>query len=501
MRHTLAVATVIALALSGFVPRARAQVAVGPPSKLHLIIVADSIAPRVGGHLDQDRMALEHQFKIQVVESRLNVITLDARRLSPGAVLGAIERLPVGIQDTVYVHFACHGLMTDGGDQGFVFTASGNQILSREHVKQALRAKRTRLAILISDACYATPEYRPRVPWMPSLPTPLRLENSPLTQSLFFESAGFLDFSAVNKGEKAFCFRTQVVGGSRIFRGSIFTMAYVDTLMNNSEERSSWRSMLPEIERNTKISFREEFGGGFVVGRQLHATQSPTWYPPIPGEPVPERIAGIAMVPPRSHPVPPGFDTPAIPPASSPSPPSDPPPAATNPWAALGLDVEELSGTGLRVKRIAPGSFASRAGITPGSEIRELNRVSVKSKAHSDQILEEPLETLEVVWFDPNDEKLRLATIPRRTRRYRLSVLVNAYNPGVFLTRVDPGGAAERIGLAPRDVVLSVDGVATNSIPEFQKAIAESSGQVKLRFWQTQTQRYLERSVDLDPIP
>jgi len=64
---------------------------------------------------------------------------------------------------------------------------------------------------------------------------------------------------------------------------------------------------------------------------------------------------------------------------------------------------------------------------------------------------------------------------------------------GVLVTAVEPGGAAERAGLVPRDLIVAVGGRSVTSVPEFRAALArhDLSQGVRLRVKNENMQRFV----------
>ena len=85
---------------------------------------------------------------------RLKIVTVERGECRPDLILWRIAALRPGPDDAVVVFFSGHGAFDDQEDQYFKFPRLGPQtFLTRRQVREAIKAKGTRLGVLITDCC------------------------------------------------------------------------------------------------------------------------------------------------------------------------------------------------------------------------------------------------------------------------------------------------------------------------------------------------------------
>ena len=259
------------------------------PATLHVMIVADENDPTAGGNMKVNCERLVVFLNSSVESARLDIQRVNPRLLGRNGILGQVNVMPVNPDDTLFVYLASHSQRVNN-DIRFTFSTRF-AALTRSELLATMQARRPRLTVLITDTCNRPPDLRPqgapsKVAPAPQAPIPLipLIFNTPLVQSLFFDSRGVLNLVASAPGEVALCYPVMIGGDGdpHFFRGSIFTTSLERTLDQHAAERLSWDQILPQIEQATMQSFKGEFPGGFRGRGFVQASQTPTWYLPTP---------------------------------------------------------------------------------------------------------------------------------------------------------------------------------------------------------------------------
>ena len=195
------------------------------PATLRVIIVADENDPTSGGNMKENRVSLVGFLERSVESARLDIRRVDPRLLGRNEILRRVNAVPVNQDDALFVYLAGHGQRVKD-DISFTFSTRF-ATLNRSVLLATMRARRPRLIVLITDTCNRSFE-RP-VFALPSPYWPARLIfNTPLVQSLFFDSRGVLNLVAAAPGEVALCFPVDILPDhSVVFHGSIFTSSLV----------------------------------------------------------------------------------------------------------------------------------------------------------------------------------------------------------------------------------------------------------------------------------
>jgi membrane-associated protease RseP (regulator of RpoE activity) len=170
----------------------------------------------------------------------------------------------------------------------------------------------------------------------------------------------------------------------------------------------------------------------------------------------------------------------------------------------LGLTVSlSTPGTGLRVATIESDGPADEAGLSVGDVIRAVNEDVVRTPEKLRSIVEakKPGETVTVT-YERGDRirqvplilgnapaEVEIESVPGApfsnllVNRVRLGVRIQQIDretmerlslqrdEGVVVIEITPGSAAERAGLQPNDIFISVNGTSVDTIDELQRAI------------------------------
>lgn len=160
--------------------------------KLHILLVNDTDS-NLTEWVNRDRDDLIGIFKEAFGESRLSITVFDGADVNNDTVLATIrDRMPTGPADTLMFLYNGHGGFASETEHNFT-TSHGT--IHRSDVKAAMQAKTARLKLLISSCCsnyynadagYGAGEV-----------------NKQAMEDLFFESRGFVDFTAATRGQLA----------------------------------------------------------------------------------------------------------------------------------------------------------------------------------------------------------------------------------------------------------------------------------------------------------
>src|SRR5271157_5674821 len=187
---TLIVAAV-SLVASDVATKAHAEPAI------HLVVVGDTLDPRIGGSVEVDMQSIASTFAGQARNGdRLKIVTVVREECRPDLILWRIAALRPGPDHAVVVFFSGHGAFDDQEGKYFKYPRLGPQtFLTRRQVREAIKAKGTRLGVLITDCCsnISIIPKLPRAPYLgaPMAPAPPLI--SPLFRSLFLETRGLVD--------------------------------------------------------------------------------------------------------------------------------------------------------------------------------------------------------------------------------------------------------------------------------------------------------------------
>ena len=228
---------------------------------IHLVVVGDTLDPRIGGSVEVDMQSIARTFAGQVRNGdRLKIVTVEREECRPDLILWRIAALRPGPDDAVVVFFSGHGAFDDQEGQYFKFPRLGPQtFLTRRQVREAIKAKGTRLGVLITDCCsnISIIPKLPRAPYLgaPMAPAPPLI--SPLFRSLFLETRGLVDVTSSKKGERSLAYpATRTEGENAVHaQGGLFTTSFQGVLARHQEESLTW----PTVVELTANLVRKEF--------------------------------------------------------------------------------------------------------------------------------------------------------------------------------------------------------------------------------------------------
>lgn len=206
------------------------------PARLCLLVVADTNDPQIGNSVRVDLDRIRDLFSLHVPENRLQTRVLSGRSVSRSNILGAIRSIGVRSgKDTLMLYFSGHGgYDTTNRDHAI---KAGRDETYRTDLRQAIQARRPRLAVILTDTCSNYVSRPPRV-GAPAPPGGL----SPAFKSLFFDPQGLVDVSCTQPGEFA-------IGDDN---GGYFTTALCEYLSLRASSALTWSQVVKSVNRNVK---------------------------------------------------------------------------------------------------------------------------------------------------------------------------------------------------------------------------------------------------------
>ena len=165
-------------------------------------------------------------------------------------ILTAIDSCPAGPDDTIFFYWCGHGAYddVDGQRKHYLImpNSDGKQIMFRSDLLKALKKKRPRLLVLVTDSCNSfqkiTLEAEPAYAPSPAAPTPETLIPTPgippLFVSLFFKCRGTVDINSSNWNQKA---------AVAEYAGCVFTATLLDTMNQHANTSTGWQGILNTV--------------------------------------------------------------------------------------------------------------------------------------------------------------------------------------------------------------------------------------------------------------
>ncbi|MGC1717919.1 MAG: PDZ domain-containing protein, partial [Isosphaeraceae bacterium] len=169
----------------------------------------------------------------------------------------------------------------------------------------------------------------------------------------------------------------------------------------------------------------------------------------------------------------------------------------------FGVTGEAIEGQGIRVVAIARGSPAALVGLDPGDVIMDINGKPMRTM---DEYHEAIRKSASEMWFTvlnvrtgkPLGTVVQLHRVEPGRANFTFGIHASESQGGLYIWATHPGGPAARLGLEQGDVILSIDGVATNTVDAYRSAIQASTGIIDVTFRDVRTKAVRRDKVALD---
>lgn len=271
--------------------------------KVHAVFAFDTKDSTIGKLCETDAKRLPKWFgnlpKDKVAGGAPKVITGDD--FSPEKLQEAIKAIKADKDDCIFVFIGSHGLFDPKEGHMLVFDAEDDnpKKLARKAILDALKAKKTRLVVFITDACanFVEEEKVEREVTLPK-DEPKRTMKDCM-ESLFLVPEGVVNFNACKAGQLSW-------GTGK--GGSFMTTALITTTSRpwkdqdkNNDNRIDWGTeVFPDLQKRTDKLFKDAKGLPKNKGKedmQKQADQTPFNFDPFPKlSMLKPRAAGVARV-------------------------------------------------------------------------------------------------------------------------------------------------------------------------------------------------------------
>ena len=356
--------------------------------KIHVIIAVDDKAG-FGANLVADYNNMERLFKENVPVSRLNLVLMDKDNITPDTILQAVKRMKPAAEDTLVFYYSGHAAndapFNESGNGGQFFQLkdkNGKTVeLSRRTLLAALKEKKNRLTVLLTDCCnieqkssivrrnYETSK-------TPEVPNKM----SPVFEALFITPKGTVDITSSKRGEASF------VDSSSKKRGSCFTWPLVELFEKHKNNAAiTWLEFTDELRTGVQKAFRDSFPNGYTFdppmnGITVQKTQTVEIYGSLPGETGQSSAAGQG---------------------------------AANQGPRFGVRAITHAG-GVRVTEVVPNAPGAKAGFEIGDIIVEINGTPIRTEQDYSDAIDKSPKTMNAKVVNVNDGKTLNVTLELR---------------------------------------------------------------------------------------
>jgi hypothetical protein len=372
---------------------------------LHVILACDVDDPELGEGFEINEGVVRQQFFDTVATRNLryyspwNSGAFDSRpKLTAENLLEEIDNIQLEPNDTLMVYLACHGFWDkDDGQQWFRFENDGDKALLRKTLINRIKSRKTRLGLLITDAC-TNYEKLPSDRTQVSPPLPPVEETAPLYQSLFFDQQGFLDLSSSSPGQFTLYYNNykdlkvgnkpkinksqasrEIPGGGFLdkyylqlngdtMQGGLFTESMRSLLLAKSDEKMDWKQFTELLRDEVESQFDQEVPDGKLktgAGTIFQDAQTV-----VMGE-FPRALGETDMS-------------------------TDPEPSSGPATTKFGVSVVANSDGGVTIESVRDGSTAARHGASVGEVIEKINNRPVNTPVELEAALAKAAATFRV---------------------------------------------------------------------------------------------------------
>ena len=169
----------------------------------------------------------------------------------------------------------------------------------------------------------------------------------------------------------------------------------------------------------------------------------------------------------------------------------------------FGASGEVVEGQGIRVVAIVPGSPAALVGLDLGDVIMDINGVRVRTMVQYDEAVRQSPDEM---WFTvlnvrtgkPLGTVVQLDRMEPGRGNFTFGIHACEVPGGLYIWATHPDGPAVRLRLEQGDMILSIDGIATNTVDAYRSAILASNGTIDVTFRDVRTGEVRREKVALD---
>jgi len=302
-------------------------------------------------------------------------------QITPDNILETVNRMKLEDCDTLVFYYSGHGAYDEGNDgQYFQLKDKNgkNENLRRRTLLAALKDKKPRLIVLLTDCCNIEQKSlgeskEPALTGIVKSPK----EMSPVFDALFVKPEGVVDITSSKRGEASF------VDTTAEKRGSCFTWPLVELLKKHRDDGTmTWSAFVGDLKTEVQKAFIECWPSGYkfdppMNGISLQKTQTVEVYGSLPDH------------------------------ISEPEPPRGGP--------RLGVRAvnhhDRQYGNCVRVTEVVPNSPGHLAGFEIGDMITEINGKPIRNEEDYSKAVDDSPKTMETKIVNVNDRKILNETI------------------------------------------------------------------------------------------
>ena len=378
MRHLL----LILMAVMLTAPVSSSKTVQADEPTIHVVIAADGRAG-FGENLVTDYKNMERLFKENVPVSRLNLVTMKMDQITPDNILETVNQVKLADGDTLVFYYSGHGAFdaNNGGQYFQLKDKNGkSEELQRRTLLAALKDKKARLTVLLSDCCNIDQKSSGESKDTPrSVKSPNEI--SPVFDALFVKPEGVVDITSSKRGEASF------VDTTTKKRGSCFTWPLVALLEKHRDDDSmTWAAFVGDLKTDVQKAFLECWPDGYkfnppMNGISIQKTQTVDVYGSLPDNATTNAANNADHV------------------ADS-----------NNSGPRFGVRAVNHSG-GVRVTEIVQNGPGHRAGFEIGDLIIEINGKPIRNEDDYSSAIDESPKTMNVKVVNVNDGRTLPVTI------------------------------------------------------------------------------------------